>query len=142
SCTDHLWAYNPVASISYRAGESGTFFVTFAEKDRFPTLKDRYSYKAGRALPDPALLPENGKNWTAGYSHVFARNTVGQIELFRSNVHDEIENILFQSPLCTGGGKGAGCMQAVNVGHEVHEGVDFTIRSTPVSRITLDANYA
>jgi len=35
SCTDHVWAYNPVASISYRATESGTFFASFAGKDRF-----------------------------------------------------------------------------------------------------------
>src|SRR5215813_13107622 len=139
--TDHLWSYNPVASVSYRATESGTFFVSFAEKDRFPTLKDRYSYKAGRAIPNPALVPENAKNWTAGYSQIFARKTIGQIELFRSNVRDEIENILFLSPLCTGGGKGAGCMQAVNVGREIHEGVNLSIRSTPVPRMTIDASY-
>jgi iron complex outermembrane receptor protein len=140
--TDNVWSYNPVASVSYRAGESGTFFVSFAEKDRFPTLKDRYSYKAGRALPNPALLPEHARNWTAGYSQVLARRTVGQIEFFHSNVRDEIENILFLSPLCTGGGRGAGCMQAVNVGREIHEGVNLTIRSTPLSRVTLDANYS
>lgn len=138
---DNVWAYNPVASISFRAAESGTFYASFAEKDRFPTLKDRYSYKAGRALPNPALVPENTRNWTAGYSQAFARRTVGQIELFHSNVRDEIENILFQSPLCTGGGKGAGCMQAVNVGHEIHEGVTFSVRSTPVTRMTVDASY-
>src|SRR5215471_1415947 len=141
SCTDHVWAYNPVASISYRAAESGTFFASFAEKDRFPTLKDRYSYKAGRAIPNPALVPENAKNWTAGYSQVFAGKTVGQIELFRSNVRDEIENTLFLSPLCTGGGRGAGCMQAVNVGREIHEGLNVSVRSTPVPRMTLDVSY-
>ena len=32
-------------------------------------------------------------------------------------------------------------MQAVNVGREIHEGVNVTIRSTPSSRMTLDANY-
>ena len=141
STTDHVWAYNPVASISYRATQTGTFFASFAQKDRFPTLKDRYSYKAGRALPNPALVPENAKNWTAGYSQVFGRNTVGQIELFRSNVRDEIESLLFQSPLCTGGGKGAGCMQAVNVGREIHEGINLSVRSTPVPRMTVDASY-
>jgi len=141
SCTDHIWTYNPVASLSYRVTESGTSFASFAQKDRFPTLKDRYSYKAGRAIPNPALVPENGKNWTFGYSQVFTRKTVGQIEFFRSSVRDEIENILFQSPLCTGGGKGAGCMQAVNVGRETHEGMNLSVRSTPVTRITVDANY-
>jgi iron complex outermembrane recepter protein len=142
SCTDHVWAYNPLGSISYAAGEAGTFFVTFAQKSRFPTLKDRYSYKAGRAIPNPTLLPERGRNWTAGYSRTFARRTVAQIEFFRSDVRDEIQNISFLSPLCTGGGKGAGCMQAVNVGNETHQGVDLTVRTTPFSQMTFDATYA
>ncbi len=57
SCTDHVWVYNPVASISYAAGKSGTLFVSFAEKSRFPTLKDRYSYKAGKAFPTRRCFP-------------------------------------------------------------------------------------
>jgi iron complex outermembrane receptor protein len=139
---DNVWAYNPLGSISYTVGESGTLFVTFAEKSRFPTIKDRYSYKAGRALPDPTLLPEDAKNWTFGFSQAFARRTVAQVDFFHSLVRHEIENISFLSPLCTGGGKGAGCMQAVNVGHEIHEGINFSVRSTPISRVTLDASYS
>jgi iron complex outermembrane receptor protein len=30
----------------------------------------------------------------------------------------------------------------VNVGREVHQGVDLSLRSSPVSRLTLDANYS
>jgi iron complex outermembrane receptor protein len=77
-----VWAYNPVGSLSYNAGESGTVFVTFAHKSRFPTLKDRYSYKAGKAVPDPALSPEHASTWTAGYSRAFALRTVAQIDVF------------------------------------------------------------
>src|SRR5215831_16160565 len=95
---------------------------------------------SGRTIP--SRLPEDAKNWTTGYSQVFARRTVGQIEFFHSNVRDEIENILFQSPLCTGGGKGAGCIQAVNVGREIHQGVNVSIRSTVLPRMTVDANYS
>ena len=144
SCTDHLWTYNPIGSISYSPDKSGTLFLTFADKSRFPTLKDRYSYKAGKAVPNPALSPERAASWTAGYSRIFALRTVAQIDFFRSNVRDEIENIFFLSPLCAaGGGKGGAgsCQQAVNVGRETHQGANFTVRTTLVARLTFDANY-
>src|SRR5262249_55673429 len=63
SCTDHLWVYNPVAALTYNASAAGSFFVTYSHKSRFPTIKDRYSYKAGRAVPNPALKPERAKTW-------------------------------------------------------------------------------
>ncbi|PWT86600.1 MAG: hypothetical protein C5B56_12195 [Proteobacteria bacterium] len=143
SCTDHVWAYNPAGALSYSTPKSGTFFVTFAEKSRFPTLRDRYSYKAGRAVPDPTLRPERGQNWTAGYSRTLGLRTVTQIDFFRADVRNEIENISFLSPLCPSGGKGGAgtCQQAVNTGRETHEGANLTLRTTPVSRVTFDANY-
>jgi iron complex outermembrane recepter protein len=127
---DRVWAYNPVGSLAYTTGEQGTFFATFAQKSRFPTLRDRYSYKAGRAIPNPTLRPEQARNWTAGYSRTFGGKTVAQIDFFRSDVHSEIENVSFASRL-----------QAVNVGSEVHQGIDFLIRSTAIPHMTLDANY-
>ena len=145
SCTDHIWDYNPLASLGYTSEKAGGLFVSFAEKSRFPTLKDRYSYKAGKAIPDPTLLPERAQNWNAGYSRNVGLRTIAQIDFFRSNVRDEIENISFLSPLCAGGGGkgGAGtCQKAINVGKEIHEGINFTIRSTAVRRMTLDANYS
>ncbi len=140
SCTDHVWAYNPLASLSYSpTASSGTFFVTFAEKSHFPTLKDRYSYKFNRALPNPVLQPEHSRNWSAGYSRVLAARTVVQVDLFRSDVRDAIENISFPSTLCSAG-KGT-CSQSINVGKELHQGAEITVRSTTLSRLTLDANY-
>jgi iron complex outermembrane recepter protein len=114
-------------------------FVTFARKSRFPTLKDRYSYKFGRALPDPTLKPEHAGNWSLGYSRALASRTVAQVELFRSDVRDAIQNIIFPSPLCAA--MRGFCMQAVNIGKEVRQGAELTIRSTPLERLTLDANY-
>lgn len=144
SCTDRTWAYNPVAALTYAAERVGSMFVTFSHKSRFPTMKDRYSYKAGRAVPDPTLDPERARTWTAGYARTIASRTIAQIDLFRSDVRDEIENIFFLSPLCSGGGKGGvgSCQQAVNVGSERHAGVNLTLRTTAVSRLTIDANYS
>jgi iron complex outermembrane recepter protein len=143
SCLLHVWAYNPLASLSYSLTKSGSVFLTFAEKSHFPTLKDRYSYKNGQAIPNPTLQPEHARNWDLGYSHVFPFSTMVQLELFRSDVYDAIENTTIAAQFsnqCPSLPAGV-CQQSLNVGKEVHQGAEFTIRSSPLSRLTLDANY-
>jgi len=67
-----------------------------------------------------------------------------QVDLFRSDVYDAIQNAVIpeqhenQCPNLAGDV----CQQAVNVGKEVHQGVEFSVRSTPLSLLTLDANYS
>src|SRR4029078_12490351 len=102
-------------------------------------IKDRYSYKAGKALPNPLLRPERARTWTVGYVRGFGAAAM-QVEVFRSRVRDEIENIFFSCPLCATGKAGAGtCQQAVNVGTELHDGVTVSARANPARRLTFDA---
>jgi iron complex outermembrane recepter protein len=143
SCLVHVWDYNPLASLSFSASKSGSVFLTFAQKSHFPTLKDRYSYKNDKAIPNPALQPEHARNWDLGYSHVFAFNTMIQLELFRSDVYDAIANATLPAQYanqCPSVSTWV-CQKSVNVGKEVHQGVELTVRSTPWSRLTLDMNY-
>jgi iron complex outermembrane receptor protein len=142
TCLLHTWVYNPLASVSYSLTRSGTLFFTFAMKSHFPTLKDRYSYKFGKAIPNPTLQPEHARNYNLGYMHAFAFNTMAQIEFFRSDVYDAIENDMRPQEYpgqCTGKGL---CRMAVNVGKEVHEGVELTVRSNPMRRLSMEANYS
>jgi iron complex outermembrane recepter protein len=137
------WVYNPLASISYSVDKTGTIFFSFAEKSHFPTLKDRYSYKNGKAVPNPTLEPEHARNYTLGYSHAFAHNTMMQIELFRSDVYDAIENANVPSQYlnqCKSVGPNI-CQQSINVGEELHKGVEFTVRTSPIRRLNVIANY-
>jgi iron complex outermembrane recepter protein len=137
------WAYNPLASISYSIANTGTIFFSFAQKSHFPTLKDRYSYKNGKAIPNPTLEPEHARNYSLGYSHAFAHNTLMQIELFRSDVYDAIENANVQAQYqnqCKSVGPWI-CQQSINVGEEIHKGVEFTVRTSPVRRLNVAANY-
>jgi iron complex outermembrane recepter protein len=137
------WAFNPLVSLSYSVANSGTVFFTFAQKSHFPTLKDRYSSKFNKAIPNPGLLPEHARNYTLGYSHAFASNTMMQIELFRSDVYDAIENANVPAQYlnqCKSTGPSI-CQQSVNIGDEMHQGIEFSIRSSPVRRLKLTANY-
>jgi iron complex outermembrane receptor protein len=144
-CLLHKWAFNPLASLTYSVAESGTLFFNFALKSHFPTMKDRYSSKFQKALANPMLKPEFARNYTLGYSHNFAFNTLVQLELFRSDMYDAIENAQFLTdtelcPALTAGGVYR-CQQSVNVGKEIHQGVEFTLRTSPIRRLNLNTSY-
>jgi iron complex outermembrane receptor protein len=143
-CPDRVWNFNPVASISYSLSERSSLFFSFARKSHFPMLKDRYSYRYGRAIPNPALQAEHARNWSLGFSHIFGWNTVLQADLFRSDVYDAIQNAIIPAEYegqCPSMPDGQ-CQQAVNVGEEVHKGVEFTLQSKPVSWMTLKTDYS
>jgi iron complex outermembrane receptor protein len=144
-CAAHVWNHNPQASASYSVTNSDTLFLTFADRGRFPLLKESYSYKLGSAVPNPGLKPEHSRNWTAGYSRAFGSTTVAQIEYFRSDLRDAIQSayIIDIASQCNNTGIYAGlCSQFFNIAKELHEGVEFNIRSTPVSRLTVDIIYS
>jgi iron complex outermembrane receptor protein len=149
-CTLHTWNENPQASLSYQAGESGNLFVTFADRGRFPMLKDIYSASLGAGLPNPNLQPEHSRNWNLGYSQAMPRRTLVQFDLFRSDLRDAIESVYVTDPggtspataVCPSSKIVGFCSEMVNVGKEVHEGAEVSVRSTPVSRLTVDASYS
>ncbi|HSW38474.1 MAG TPA: TonB-dependent receptor [Acidobacteriota bacterium] len=145
-CVPNEWTWNPQISASYSLMERGAFFVTFADRGRFPTMMETYSSRFQRNLPNPDLRPEHSRNLTVGYYHYFARNTFGQVEFFRNNLRDAINSVfvtdrLNMCPGNTGAFRGL-CGINVNISDETHEGFELSLRSTPVSRLTVDASYS
>jgi iron complex outermembrane recepter protein len=152
-CTAHMWTYNPQASVSYTLPNSDTIFFTFADRSRFPMLKETYSYGLGSAIPNPELKPEHSRNWTAGYSHTFGAKTVAQIEFFRSDLRDAIQKVYVPDPTPSNipgertcysnrGALANYCSQNYNIAQEDHEGMEINIRSTPFSRLTMEISYS
>ena len=41
--------------------------ATVSQKTRLPSMKDRYSYKFGTAMPNPELKPERSTTVETGY---------------------------------------------------------------------------
>jgi iron complex outermembrane receptor protein len=71
---------------------------------------------------------------------------LAQIEYFRSDLRDAIQRAYITDPgsLCpsnTGLYLGL-CSQNANIAKEVHEGVEFSVRSSPLSKLTLDVSYS
>lgn len=154
-CTAHIWNYNPQASASYAISASDSAFITFANRGRFPTLKQRYSSGMGSALPNPDLKGERSHNWNIGYSHIFHSFATFEAQLFRSNLSNAIESALVPDPqynaatdptdadgLCPSNSSTGHCSQNVNVGKETHQGAEVEIRTRPVWRVSVEASYS
>lgn len=147
-CMLNAWTYNPQASLSFSATPLDTLYVTFADRGRFPLLKESYSYRLGSAIPNPALKAEKNRSWNIGWSHAFPAKTVAQIEYFHNHLRDAIESVYVldpgsPDPFCDNTGVLEGyCSQNVNIANEKHQGFEISIRSTPASRFTLDMSYS
>jgi iron complex outermembrane recepter protein len=145
-CTAHVWNYNPQGSLSYSLTSQGTLYFTIADRGRFPLLKESYSYKLGTGIPNPDLRPEHNTSVNIGYSHAFPGKTVAQVEYFYNRLRDAIQSAYTEDTggLCPGStGIYTGyCSQNVNIAKEAHQGFEVSLRSTPVSRLTMDLNYS
>jgi len=149
-CTAHTWNYNPQVAISYATTKSSHVFLTFADRGRFPMLKDIYSASLGAGLPNPNLLPEHSLNWNLGFSQAIGAKTVAQIVLFRSDLHNAIESVYVTDPggtnpateYCPNSKIIGFCSEMANIGKETHQGVEFELRSAPLPRLTLNASYS
>jgi iron complex outermembrane receptor protein len=148
-CMLNASTYNPQASLSFFATPLDTFYVTFADRGRFPLLKESYSYRLGSAIPNPELEPEKNRSWNIGWSHAFPAKTVAQVEYFHNHLRDAIESVYVLdpgdpgNPFCDNTGALEGyCSQNVNIANENHQGFEISIRSTPASRLTLDVSYS
>ncbi len=90
-------AYNPQIGLFYKLFPQDTLFLTISQKNRLPTLKDRYSYKSGRGLPNPDLKPESAiqseLGWTKEASRIKSTLTV-----FYADIDDLITTTLVPKP--------------------------------------------
>ena len=82
---------NAQAGLFYDLSESGKLHVTVARKTRLPDLKSRYSYRLGRALPNPDLDPEQAMNYEVGYENTFLSRIQLKTAVFVNDIRDYIQ---------------------------------------------------
>lgn len=126
-----VWPFNPQAAFFYAVSDSGRFRASFARKTRLPTIKDRYSYRMGNAIPNPDLARELSNNYEIGYSHLLGATTTVEVALFPSDITDSVQAVFFQPNI----------LQLQNVGQAIHQGAGFSLRSQLTPNIHLTANY-
>jgi iron complex outermembrane recepter protein len=142
-CTAHFWNYNPQASVTYTVSDTNVLSVTYEDRGRFPTLKERYSSGMGSSLPSPELKTEHSQNWNFGYTHSFGAKLSAELTLFHSALRDAIESALVDDAdgLCPSNSTTGKCSQYINIGKETHQGVELQVLANPISWFKLNTNY-
>jgi iron complex outermembrane receptor protein len=87
---NHNDALNGQISAAWAMSSRTRLSASLARKTRFPTLKDRYSFRLGAAVPNPALNPENAWNAEVGYEGWLTQSLQGRTTLFYSRLSNVI----------------------------------------------------
>ncbi|MGV8075600.1 MAG: TonB-dependent receptor plug domain-containing protein [Syntrophobacteraceae bacterium] len=83
-------ALNPQCGLFYKLTDSGVIHASVARKTRLPSMKDKYSYKLGKGLPNPDLEPEESLNYELGYKDLLLKKFTVEANVFYSDVKDFI----------------------------------------------------
>jgi iron complex outermembrane recepter protein len=125
-------SFNYQAGIFYEPVPFQSVYATIAQKSRFATLKDRYSYKMGSAIPNPALKSEQSLNTEIGYKGTFKR-----IEWSVAAFYDFIDNTIQQVDNVQ-----PGVYQLQNTGKAEFRGYEASLGGKVYSFLSAGASYS
>ncbi len=124
------------AGLFYRVGADGRLNATVARKSRFATIKDRYSYRMGTAIPNAALKTENATHYELAYSDKFA-GVHAEAHLFYADITDLIQSVSIAPGMCAA----PPCTQMQNVGKATASGLELAAHGALARAWTFAANY-
>lgn len=126
-------ALNPQLGFFYDISPDQRLHLTAARKSRFPTIKDRYSYRLGQAIPNPDLEPETALHFELGYEGAVTSALTLRANVFASEIEDTIQRVDNVQP---------GLFQLQNVGESRHLGTELGFDWKPCDALQITANYA
>lgn len=91
--TNDADSWNPQIGYFVELVDSNEARLTLSKKTRFPTIKDRYSYRFGSALPNPGLDAEQSKTIEAGWVHRVGTTARFDVAVFYSDIKDLIQEV-------------------------------------------------
>lgn len=128
---------NPQLGLLYTSAPGATWHATIARKTRFPTLKDRYSYRMGQALPNPGLRPERALHYEVGYEGPLAAGLKLRAAAFLSELNDaiiQVDNVALSAT-------GVALFQLQNFGRVENRGVELGLEQSPTPWLRWSASY-
>lgn len=86
-------AWNVQASLSYQLTQRQWLEASFGRMTRFATIKDRYSYRMGTAIPNPDLKAEQATHYELKYNDVSKSRLRIEAAVFYSRINDVIQQV-------------------------------------------------
>ena len=130
-------SFNPAAVLFYNIDKDNALHISVAHKSRFPTLKDRFSYKMGSAIPNPSLKPETATHYELGYSGKPTGKLLVSADVFLSNIDDTIESVANAAT----NSDGTWVSQNRNVGQSRSSGFEAALSYTLSTSFSVGCNY-
>lgn len=106
---------------------------SIARKTRFATIKDRYSYRMGQAIPNPGLGAEVAVNYDLSYTGRVGEKLNLQASVFRSDINDIIQQVDNVEP---------NKFQLQNAGRALFYGAEAGFDYVLIKQLTLGGNYS
>ncbi|WP_163400566.1 TonB-dependent receptor plug domain-containing protein [Flavobacterium fluviatile] len=125
-------ALNAQIGLFYQFTELQKLGASVSQKTRFATIKDRYSYRMGTAIPNPDLKPETALNYELNYNVQFFGKLNFQTAIFYSSLTNVILSISNVEP---------GKSQMQNFGEAEYKGIEAQLSYTPIQKLIITANY-
>ncbi len=122
---------NPQAMVYYGLENGGRLHAGVSRKTRLPSIKDRYSYRMGQAVPNPSLEAEHATSVEAGYEHRLGARTSASVTAFYIDVDGLVQQVFLQPNL----------FQLQNVGNVAHSGFDLDLRGRWTSQLETSLSY-
>jgi iron complex outermembrane receptor protein len=135
---DNASAWNPQIGLFYHLSPTDEVHASVSRKSRFPTIKDRYSYRLGTAIPNAALDAEKSTNYELGGSSMLTGRTRISGSIFYDDIRDMIQNVTI---VPTPAGCSSPCSQMQNIGHVRTSGLELSIDSSLTDTLNIGANY-
>lgn len=132
-------AFNPQIGFFYKVVEDGVVHATVARKSRLPTIKDKYSYRLGTALPNADLDPERSINYEIGYEQLLLDKKLSlQAAVFYYDISDFILFKTVPDP----SNPGSNLNQNHNVGDVDQYGFEVGASVRDLAGFSAGANYS
>ena len=128
-------SFNLLAGLRYDPGEGHGLSLNLSRKSRFPTMKDRYSYRPGKSIPNPDLLAEYAWNTDLGYAYVAGEVMQFRTALFYSRLQNTIQPVHGVDP------DNPAVYQYRNTGEARYYGLEIGFDWTPVNGIGIGMQY-
>ncbi|MHC1726987.1 MAG: TonB-dependent receptor plug domain-containing protein [Syntrophobacteraceae bacterium] len=130
-------SFNPQGGLFYKLTDKGTLHASISQKSRFPSIKDMYSYKMGKALPNPDLDVERSINYEVGYKHLLLNRLTVEANVFYSDVTDFILTKTVPDPF----NPGKTVLQNQNIGDIDQYGVELGVSGQILTSLRGGINY-
>ena len=128
-------ALNAQIGLDYHIAKSQDVRISLARKTRFATMKDRYSYRLGRSLPNPELTSESAFHLDLNYSASAGDFFKSDVSIFCSFPDNTIQAVYGVDP------ENSSVYQMQNTGSAVFYGLETDIGFMPIPSLVLGLQY-